>query len=900
MSANLSTDKDNETNVVGESTFMAQQIEDGHAEAERRIQAALESGNTILDLSGLELSSLPESLGQLTQLQELYAFSNQLSSLPESLGQLTQLQELYAFSNQLSSLPESLGQLTQLQELYAFSNQLSSLPESLGQLTQLQGLYVADNQLSSLPESLGQLTQLQGLDVSGNQLRTFSQQFLRLLEGGTLKICLLHDNPHLGIPPEILGPSAQDVHNFEVGRELRPKPQNPARIARYLRQLEAGPTRPLNEAKLLVVGPGEHGKSSLIEFLRDGTFQKGRPSTQGVDVMRWPLPGQNGGEALQVNVWDFGGQEIQHSTHEFFLTERAVYLLVFCPRDDQATTQGLYYWIDLIHTVAPEAPVIVALSKQDEYEAHINDANDLKRLHPKIVDFIPVSCEKNHKCAVNTYHLRELVQQTIRDEVEHIHYKLPATWMAVKACLEAGRQSYLSYPEYQKLCVEKRVNDPEDQKLLARFLHDLGTMLNYGERMPLFEDTHILNPAWVTDGVYAVVLSQQLKDSGGVLSENLLPQLLNDPRFNGAYPAPAQRFILEMMLNFKLCYPLARNGPARYLVPNALPEAEPEVDVDLTDALRFEIHFPRIFLTSVMSRFIVAMHSQNENDVFWRLGIRSQMHGHDYVVRAHPKERKIRIAVAGSGRSRVSVLDYIRQQFAIIFREKDGLEPEEFTFPPGHPDAKPYLFSDLLEAEKSGQREIWVSKAGNVNVRKWLDGITDLLQRRDHELLSDMDKQNLRTNNYYINKIDNFAGEKMGDTNNVNNNINAPVAGNVGGVAGRNNTQTQTATGNQQNIQTPEEMRQVLEDLRNLITEARQRGMDADDCDNAEEAVAKLVTVSDAPEAPTAKKEARGALAMLKGVAEGMGSYADIAEKFNKIVQLIEPALPVILASVVR
>ena len=154
----------------------------------------------------------------------------------------------------------------------------------------------------------------------------------------------------------------------------------------------AGPVRPLNEAKLLVVGLGGHGKSSLIEFLRDGTFHKGKVATEGVKVTPWHLPGGSDGSGLRLNVWDFGGQEIQYSTHEFFLTERAVYLLVFQPRDDLSTAQGLYYWLDLIHLVALDAPVIVALSKQDEYEGIPNDLGDLKRLHPKIADFIPVSC----------------------------------------------------------------------------------------------------------------------------------------------------------------------------------------------------------------------------------------------------------------------------------------------------------------------------------------------------------------------------------------------------------------------------------------------------------------------------------------------------------------------------
>ena len=72
--------------------------------------------------------TLPESIGQLSQLHELYLDNNLLSTLPESIGQLSQLQELYLNNNQLSTLLESIGRLSQLQQLDLSSNQLSALP----------------------------------------------------------------------------------------------------------------------------------------------------------------------------------------------------------------------------------------------------------------------------------------------------------------------------------------------------------------------------------------------------------------------------------------------------------------------------------------------------------------------------------------------------------------------------------------------------------------------------------------------------------------------------------------------------------------------------------------------------------------------------------------------------
>ena len=109
----------------------------------------------ILNCSCNELTSLPESIGQLSSLKELYCSFNKLTSLPESIGELSSLQILYCWNNQLTILPESIGQLSSLKELYCSSNRLTELPESIGQLSSLQRLRCSYNQLSSLPDSIG-------------------------------------------------------------------------------------------------------------------------------------------------------------------------------------------------------------------------------------------------------------------------------------------------------------------------------------------------------------------------------------------------------------------------------------------------------------------------------------------------------------------------------------------------------------------------------------------------------------------------------------------------------------------------------------------------------------------------------------------------------------------------
>ena len=91
-----------------------------YLEAEQKIAAALKSGATELDLSGMALTELPPELWELKNLKVLklgYEYTgekNQLKEIPNEIGQLTQLTELNLSYNQLNTLPDSLGQLTQL------------------------------------------------------------------------------------------------------------------------------------------------------------------------------------------------------------------------------------------------------------------------------------------------------------------------------------------------------------------------------------------------------------------------------------------------------------------------------------------------------------------------------------------------------------------------------------------------------------------------------------------------------------------------------------------------------------------------------------------------------------------------------------------------------------------
>src|SRR5436309_330763 len=72
------------------------------------------------------------------------------------------------------------------------------------------------------------------------------------------------------------------------------------------------------------------------------------PETPGIEIRPWEVT-VGGGGAVRLHVWDFGGQEILHATHQFFLTERTLYLLVLSGREGNPT-QDAEYWLQLIRS----------------------------------------------------------------------------------------------------------------------------------------------------------------------------------------------------------------------------------------------------------------------------------------------------------------------------------------------------------------------------------------------------------------------------------------------------------------------------------------------------------------------------------------------------------------------
>jgi hypothetical protein len=133
----------------------------------------------ILDLSGNQLTALPDDLPRLHKLRVIFCSDNPFTALPEVLGQCAALSMVGFKANRITQVsPKALP--PQLRWLILTDNALTSLPAAIGDCPQLQKLMLAGNQFSALPSELARCTRLELLRISANQLTELPEWLLHL------------------------------------------------------------------------------------------------------------------------------------------------------------------------------------------------------------------------------------------------------------------------------------------------------------------------------------------------------------------------------------------------------------------------------------------------------------------------------------------------------------------------------------------------------------------------------------------------------------------------------------------------------------------------------------------------------------------------------------------------
>jgi len=125
---------------------------------------------THLFLTGNKIEKIPDAIQQLTKLQYLDISANKLTQLPDNILKLEKLNTLDISSNLLTQLPSNINQLRNLTTLDCFDNCLTEIPESIGDCLNLTTLRIGKNELTGIPNTIGRLSHLDTLDASYNEI----------------------------------------------------------------------------------------------------------------------------------------------------------------------------------------------------------------------------------------------------------------------------------------------------------------------------------------------------------------------------------------------------------------------------------------------------------------------------------------------------------------------------------------------------------------------------------------------------------------------------------------------------------------------------------------------------------------------------------------------------------
>ncbi|CAH1239456.1 MFHAS1 [Branchiostoma lanceolatum] len=605
-----------------------------------------------LDLSYCQLHTLPPEVGRLTQLERLDLRSNPLQTLPAEIGQLTNVKHLDLSYFQLHTLPREVGRLTQLEWLNLSSNPLQMLPAEIGQLTNVKHLYLSNCELRTLPPEVEGMSQLERLNLRDNQLQTLPTEVGQLVSVNDLDV---NGNPLIKPPAEVC---RQGIHA----------------IRQYFKELERSEEKVSARLKVVVLGEKMAGKTSLIQSLERGesSLTEEEDRTHCVEITQWAPD-----DDITFEVYDFGGHDVYHLTHQFFLTPDAFYLLLVNLQtyscSEQSYTEAVGFWLDTLNARVPGAVVSLVGSKKD-----LCRSEDVKRKTSDIQERVK---QQTLLVLPKTWvEFRQLVQNQgmieVPEQADEIDY---AEEMSPLGLIEQAinKQHWLAMADCARLGQLAGLSSDRLEPVLS-YLQQVGTILRYTDipelkdfvfhdppaLIEIFKDLfhHDTNELFSTPR-FAHFTSAQLRafqsdlcDRGLIQKEVmtcLLPTNINPD------------IIIALMQHFGLCFELQADGkpdPSKHTLeykipwylqnemPDELISVWPEDVPETQEQLQLMCDIRGFCPRGLFQRFSVGIHPLVKDRVDWKDGVMAYRHDYQVLVCSKPVADDTYITMATRGR----------------------------------------------------------------------------------------------------------------------------------------------------------------------------------------------------------------------------------------------------------
>jgi internalin A len=621
-----------------------------------------------LGCSSTQVSDLSPLAG-LLQLQQINCSSTQVSNLSPLAG-LLQLQELDCTSTKVNDLSPLAG-LLQLQILDCSNTQVSDLSPLAG-LIRLQILYCYSTQVSDLSPLAG-LIQLQKLDCSFTQVSDLSPLFSQ------------NSKPEKG--QELSDHTREAIANrqkrLEIGVEDCPLTNPPIEIVKqgnkaiinYFAEKERTGTEKSLEAKVVLIGEGQAGKTSLrTRLLRPGeALPKKEDRTKGLDIeiekYQYPL---TNGERMRLNVFDFGGQDHYKPLHQFFYSKNTLYVLV--SKNGDVAVNDFDFWLDTAQLFGQRSPVLLVHNLFGDVRSSFNRSK-YERFEDTIKDCLDVNLADFED------HRWPEVQSRIEyfaSRLPHVHEEIPKSWANVRRALLARRdEQVLHLEDYFALCALEE-NGAMDQARALRcseYLHDIGVILHYQDDADLREYVIVRNE-WATDAAYRVIDDGEIEKRNGYFSRQKdLPRIWHQPEYS-----KMRLQLLQLMRRFRLCYPLKAED--EYIAPQLLPVSPPEgyewiPDQDLVVYVEYDFLPPGLMSQLIVECYLLIA---GERRLVWRDGAVLELDNGEARAEILLQKRsgKQTIGIRAQGRKRRDLMTIVDTKLEELHKPfGDGLKADK-------------------------------------------------------------------------------------------------------------------------------------------------------------------------------------------------------------------------------
>lgn len=584
--------------------------------------------------------NLIEVIGCLKDLPELRIIDvrrNKIKDLDE-IQLLPKLFYLDASENKVKSLP-NLKLFPGLRQLYLSANSIRSL-KGLYHHPSLEELYLDENWIKVIYD-IESLIHFKYFDLCRNpirkvygmaqMLRKYEWIFLSFNQNDALEIKsidtkLLLKAPYFNVPREIRNDGYKSIRNWFIARDN----------GGYLNM----------EARCILFGNGETGKTALSHYLRTGEFYEINDRTHGILIEKWEtdfsdFPFELQDNILQslgnshsrkkllkfrstalINIWDFGGQEFYHATHRLFMSKDVLYLVLWQPETDFQNEQtGDFpkeYWIDNIQHYSPGAEMLMVQNMANEESYEKKDKMYKISLHDKWDE------ERVTQYHLDMKKLKEGILRKVTTSPQFSMY-IPLPYQRIKDKLEEFEEPFISYSEYEELCEQNDedgdeiMKDVSQQDSLMRYLDNIGSVVCFRCRDRLkdeiLKDYVFLDPRWLTTVIYEI-----LKKGCHEFGIDHVTKIVKK------YNLEADLWV-KIMKNFGLIFEVKTKKGIRYVVPQYLPrecgnEQALEMGLKGKDMPHsFTMRYPKFMPNSNFLRLISYYGSENVDHVYWKNGV---------------------------------------------------------------------------------------------------------------------------------------------------------------------------------------------------------------------------------------------------------------------------------------